>query len=1567
MGFLRQTWVLTLKDLKIVALRRWFSTFLRAAALPVLYMVFISYVRTFFLPPSQYGFGVPRPIRNLTTEVFNSSTSLGGRDRVVLINDGLTGGQIDTLIDRLAGPLTEAGADVRLLSSEDDLLQTCQSSLAGFSRCFASASFHSSPTEGPGGAWSYTARVDGGLGLSVFVNQDDNAAQVYVLPFVQAIDAEIARLGGTELPSEFLEQPFTYETIQDREDEVQRFYTEALGDYLAVTLFIAVCGITFHLPGYMAVERESGISSLVDVMSFNSRPWITLTSRLLSTYSAFFLIYLPGLIGVGAVVSETIFVRTPASIILPFHILLGMSLLGFSMFLASFFRRAQLSGITVLILSLVSAVILQFVPRTPTAIGVVSAIFPPATYTAFIIQIADFETFLEPARLNEAPVWTTIGLQGYVFYVLLAAQIVVYPVLAGLVQYVLHSPSRNIREFPGGSDAKAALRLNGVSKTFGNAWWHRWFTRKPNTVKAVNNLDFAIMQGQLMALLGVNGSGKSTLLAGLTGTQSFTKGTIEVGRGTHIGLCPQVNVAWSDLSVQENVSTFARLKAGRTTMTRSDVENLIAACDLSEKSRARPHTLSGGQQRKLQLALAFAGGSTICCIDEASSGLDPLSRRKIWEILLAEKGRRTIILTTHALDEADALSDHIAVMSKGHLLVEGSSAELKQNHGGGYRISLPVHSAPPADLSHLQWSIDGDNTVTRAHDSAAAIEVAQKLESHGLHDISVRCPSMEDVFLGLVKESQDGIIGDSSSKNSSTTALSSERAVKDSDQDTTVKQNGDPGKGTGFAAQVFILFRKRLMVAKRNYLPYIFALIVPLITAGLGGYYFLQGFDGLPCSLGAASSSPQTLSLGALERYWGILVPVGPSDRFDVSSLPPQYLAFNSRLRRMDDYAEFDDYIHNNFRNVVPGGFYLGDNATAPPLMAYRINGNAGYAALAKNVADSYLSNITINADFSNFALPFTGSTGDSLQLILYLCLALCAFPAFLALYPTYERLANVRALHYTTGVRPAPLWLAYWLFDGMTVTVVSIAVIAVLTGISNVWYAPGYLFVVIFLYGLTSTLLAYVVSLFSKTQLAAFATVAGYQAISMLLNFIMYMVLLTFGTAEQLQNNLNTVQYTYGLIAPAGTLLRALLLALNQSQLLCRQQSFVSYPGNITVYGAPILYLLLQIFALYAFLVAYESGWRPPVAVFWRKSPKQIDTEKDVAGLSADAVAEESRAEASQDELRLLHVRKDFGRRTVVDNVTLGVGKGEVLGLLGRNGAGKTTLIGLIRGVLNPSSRDSEILIANASVRRNRLAARRYLGVCPQFNASDRLTVNEHMRFYARIRGVPDIHKSAETVMRAVGLSQYGKRLIPQLSGGNQRKLSLATAIIGNPSVVLLDEPSSGMDALAMRTMWRAISDVSGERAVVITTHSMEEASALSDRVAIMDRRVLALGSPAHLRDRYGRGTYQVHAVHSRGSMARMEELHAIRDWVVANCPGARLPNEPETVLHGQLRFQLHVEADDGAVSEKADGTARPTNHFLVLLKLLEEAKARFGVAYYSVSHMTLEDIFLDVAAKGR
>lgn len=129
---------------------------------------------------------------------------------------------------------------------------------------------------------------------------------------------------------------------------------------------------------------------------------------------------------------------------------------------------------------------------------------------------------------------------------------------------------------------------------------------------------------------------------------------------------------------------------------------LLEDCDLSKKVNARSKTLSGGQKRKLQLAMMSTGGFSICCVDEVSSGLDPISRRKVWDILLAERGNRTILLTTHFLDKAELLADHIAMLSKGVLKAQGSSVELKHRLGSGYRIHI-YSSLGSDDIRNLKF------------------------------------------------------------------------------------------------------------------------------------------------------------------------------------------------------------------------------------------------------------------------------------------------------------------------------------------------------------------------------------------------------------------------------------------------------------------------------------------------------------------------------------------------------------------------------------------------------------------------------------------------------------------------------------------------------------------------------------------------------------------------------------------------------------------------------------------------------------------------------------------------
>lgn len=217
------------------------------------------------------------------------------------------------------------------------------------------------------------------------------------------------------------------------------------------------------------------------------------------------------------------------------------------------------------------------------------------------------------------------------------------------------------------------------------------------------------------------------------------------------------------------------------------------------------------------------------------------------------------------------------------------------------------------------------------------------------------------------------------------------------------------------------------------------------------------------------------------------------------------------------------------------------------------------------------------------------------------------------------------------------------------------------------------------------------------------------------------------------------------------------------------------------------------------------------------------------------------------------------------VRNISFGLEYGECFALLGVNGAGKSTTFKSMTGDIKPS--DGKIFIdgLDLSVSSEFSKARKLIGYCPQENAIfEGMTVKEHLVFYSKIKGIlPEMRISImEKIMVEMDLKEFEHVRCEELSGGNKRKLSVAMAIIGNPPIVFLDEPSTGMDPRAKRFMWTIISRISTLRkksTVILTTHSMEEAEALCTKMGIMvNGRFKCYGSSQDLKDKFGTG-YEV------------------------------------------------------------------------------------------------------------
>ena len=255
---------------------------------------------------------------------------------------------------------------------------------------------------------------------------------------------------------------------------------------------------------------------------------------------------------------------------------------------------------------------------------------------------------------------------------------------------------------------------------------------------------------------------------------------------------------------------------------------------------------------------------------------------------------------------------------------------------------------------------------------------------------------------------------------------------------------------------------------------------------------------------------------------------------------------------------------------------------------------------------------------------------------------------------------------------------------------------------------------------------------------------------------------------------------------------------------------------------------------------------------------------------------------------------------KLAVDRLTFGVKRGECFGLLGVNGAGKTTTFKMLTGDTKATAGDA--LVSGRSVLTELQSVRRSLGYCPQFDAlNPLLTGREHLMLYGRLRGLDGeaVRRVADWGLRKLGLLPYGDRCAGTYSGGNKRKLSTAIALVGNPSVVFLDEPTTGMDPGARRFLWNCILEmIRGGQSVVLTSHSMEECEALCTRMGIMvNGRFQCLGSAQHLKNRFGSG-YTL----TLRSDGRPEAIGKLKELVLKTFPLAELKEEH----YNQLQYQL-------------------------------------------------------------
>ena len=352
------------------------------------------------------------------------------------------------------------------------------------------------------------------------------------------------------------------------------------------------------------------------------------------------------------------------------------------------------------------------------------------------------------------------------------------------------------------------------------------------------------------------------------------------------------------------------------------------------------------------------------------------------------------------------------------------------------------------------------------------------------------------------------------------------------------------------------------------------------------------------------------------------------------------------------------------------------------------------------------------------------------------------------------------------------------------------------------------------------------------------------------------------------------------------------------------------------------------------------------------------------------------------------------------VKDLTFGVPEGECFGLLGVNGAGKTTTFKMLTTDFEPT--DGDILIQNEQNEYldsliNKSKYWNYIGYCPQFDALyDELTPSDHIRLFARLKGVQTKYEEelCKSLLKRLDLMKYENKPVGSLSLGNKRKLSVALSLVGNPLIVLLDEPTSGMDPVSRRRLWEEIINLTREknRSVLLTSHSMEECEVLCTRLAIMvDGRFKCMGSVQHLKTKFGEGytlTVKIkdlpnHLSYTPTGSDLDDDLlldSSRNNSIASNDNGLvkKSKNKYINLILKELKEKISVkcnlkerhfnnvfqfELPCPVISSVTDSRSNKNDYFNIgdVYRLIELNKLRFSIADYSLSQNTLDNVFIN------
>nr|XP_009482737.1 PREDICTED: ATP-binding cassette sub-family A member 9-like [Pelecanus crispus] len=1126
-----------------------------------------------------------------------------------------------------------------------------------------------------------------------------------------------------------------------------------------------------------------------------------------------------------------------------------------------------------------------------------------------------------------------------------------------------HDPilSNNIEPMPPGFDGKEAIRLNSIKKIY---------KKKDKRTEALRGLSLNIYEGQITALLGHSGSGKTALLNVLSGFSKPSAGSAMIynykvsevqdmeGIQAMVGICPQFNLHFETLTVKENLRTFAHIKGIQRKEVEQEVQKVLMMLDLTDLQDIRADTLSGGQKRKLSLGIAILGNPQVLLLDEPMAGLDPCSRHHVWSLLKERQAGRVTLFTTQSMEEADTHADRKAFLSNGRLQCVGSSLYLKRKWGIGYQLRMRINDLCDPELTSslvrqyipnamLKGQKQGELCYMLPLENTDSFpDLFSHLESsllQGVVNYEVSRTTLEDVFLKLEGEEAIGQEEDGD--------------LEERDQSLLVSSEQGSAAVSGMALwrqQVCAVMRVRFLKLKHE------GKLLRSILLFFGIFIL------------------QMLMILILFQLWD------SSSNWEITAssyfLPTEEKIRNKSTNLLifnDTGSEIGDFISAlKTQNIIPE-ISLEKNITSLPLhngaikislegKSYRFTVMCSaepvncYPTLVNILSNTFLRLFNSTARIRVWSNPFYSVQNPEVKSdIFFTCLGYmlilaAGLPPHFAVSSMEDYKLQARAQLRLAGLYPSAYWCGQALVD-----------------VPLFWTLVCLMFGVLLLFNricplqastmlpLIICLIGYGVSLVLLVYLIAFKFRMGrsnryiWSFIFILVNFTLYML-------SELHDAL---YFTFSALIPVYPLLGWLIFSSPRFSLFYSTDLLESWNYIFVAVFAPYIHCAIFAFLLRCLEMRYGEAVTRLDPIFRIQQRRAVARQnRDHPGEECPEVqAERERVRSAMASLQqeesvivVNSLRKEYEdkkacsifkkkKKVAVKNLSFSVKKGEVLGLLGPNGAGKSTTINMISGDIMVTAGEVLLKGRDAAASSPGQGSPGRLGCCPQQDPLwPDLTVHQHLEVYAAVRGMrkEDAAVIISRTTKALDLQKHLKTPAGRLSAGEARKLCFALSILGDPTVMLWDEPSVGMDLKGQHRMWKVIQTAmkGKERAAILSTQYLEEAEAMCDRVAILvSGQLRYIGSLQDLKSKFGT------SYHLEVKMTDTGQNDALHAEILRLFPHAARQERTSSLLF----YKMPME------------DALPLSQSF---SKLEAAKQNFRLEEYSLSLHTLQQVFIDL-----